>query len=71
MARAEGTPANRDVLLFSQEGKAALAVRDAFEAAHVIEARHGGSRLPCFDDPECGFLGMPATDPSKPRGKTK
>jgi hypothetical protein len=59
--RANGTPATADVLSSVQEGKAALAIRDARDAARVIEQRHGGRRLPCFDDPECAFLGKPPT----------
>jgi hypothetical protein len=69
--RANATPwSNRtDTLIYSQEGKAGLAARDARDAARVIEQRHGGGRLPCFDHPECRFLGMPATSP--PPGRTR
>jgi hypothetical protein len=69
-ARASTTPwsSRTDNLIYSQDGKTALAVRDAHDAARVIEERHGGRRLPCFDHPECKFLGMPATEPP-PRDK--
>jgi hypothetical protein len=66
-ARATNTPwsSRTDTLIVSQEGKAGLAVRDARDAARVIEQRHGGRRLPCFDHPECRFLGpSTATSPT-------
>ena len=61
-ARANDTPwsSRTDRLITKQEGQAALAVRDANDAARVIEERHGGGRLPCFDHPECRFLGKPS-----------
>jgi hypothetical protein len=68
VSRANGTPGTAEILTFSQEGKAELAVRDARDAARVIEQRHGGKRLPCFDHPECAFLGKPgATAPPTKR----
>jgi len=70
--RAEGTPwsSRTDKLIYRQEGQAALAVRDANDAARVIEQRHGGRRLSCFDHPDCRFLGKPATTKAPPE-KTK
>ena len=66
--RANETPwsSRTDTLIYSQEGKAALAVRDAQDAARVIEQRHGGGRLPCFDHPECRFLGKPTVTKTPP-----
>ena len=69
-ARASDTPrtSRTDTLMVSQEGKAALAARDARDAARVIERRHDGRRLPCFDEPECRFLGPSAASaPAKRR----
>ncbi len=71
-ARADGTPMSgrTDRLVTRQYGEAALAARDAHDAATVIEQRHGGRRLRCFDDPECRFLGMPSREaPTPPRKK--
>ena len=65
MDRADVTPRSADVLVFSQTGKAGLAVADARDAARVIEGRNGG-RLPCPEDPECAFLRPPP--PRRQRG---
>ncbi len=66
--RANETPwsSRTDTLIYSQEGKAALAARDARDAARVIEQRHGGRRLPCFDHPDCRFLGKPTAEKAPP-----
>lgn len=69
--RADETPwsGRTDRLIARQEGQAALAARDARDAAKVIEQRHGGRRLPCFDARECRFLGMPSNQaPASPKG---
>ena len=36
--------------------RAEMSVQDAIEAGRAIRAKHGGRKLACFDDPECGFV---------------
>jgi len=57
--RAQTTPltGRGDVILFKQVGQAEMAKANARSAADAIREKHGGKRLPCFDEPECHFLG--------------
>ena len=54
---AAGTPrtSRTEVLATRNTMKADMQVRDAIEAGEAIKAKHGGRKLPCFDDPECEF----------------
>jgi hypothetical protein len=45
-----------DVLATRRAHEAELHVEDALEAARAIKDKHGGRKLRCFDDPECGFV---------------
>jgi len=53
---AVSTPPSADVLATRSAAMLDLRVRDAVDAARVIERKHDGKRPACFQDPRCRFL---------------
>jgi hypothetical protein len=53
---AVSTPPSANVLATRSSVKLDMTVRDAVDAARVIERKHDGKRPACFQDPRCRFL---------------